>query len=70
MDEMCDLTYKVEITISGNYPEESQRYVMVSCSGDGGLVHMIDVFKAALIAAGFETKIVKKLNKLYACDDE
>jgi hypothetical protein len=52
-NRMDELTHKVEITISGNYPHGTKQHSSVSISGDGGLDHMIEAFKAALIAAGF-----------------
>lgn len=58
---MDELTHKVEISISGNYPHGAKQHAFVSISGDGGLDHMIDAFKAALIAAGFSMDTAKKL---------
>ena len=61
---MDELTHKVEITISGNYPHGNKQHAMVSLSGNGGLDHMIEAFKAALIAAGFSIGTAKKLDEL------
>lgn len=63
---MNELTHKVEITISGNYPHGARQHASVSVSGDGGLDHMIEAFKAALIAAGFAMDTAKKLDELDA----
>jgi len=61
MDEM---THKVEITISGNYPHGSKQHASVSIYGNGSLDHMIESFKCALIAAGFAMDTAKKLDDL------
>lgn len=66
MTEMDDITHKVEITISGHYRHGSKQHAMVSLSGDGGLDHMMEAFKAALIAAGFSMDTAKKLDKIGA----
>ena len=63
---MYEPTHKVEITISGNYTHGTRQHASVSISGDGGLDHMIEAFKAALIAAGFSTDTAKKLDELDA----
>lgn len=63
---MDELTHKIEITISGNYQHGSKQHASVSISGDGGLDHMIEAFKAALIAAGFSMDTAKKLDELDA----
>lgn len=61
---MNEPTHKIEITISGNYPHGSKQHAMVSLSGDGGLDHMIEAFKAALVAAGFSMDTAKKLDEI------
>ena len=58
---MDDLTHTIEITIRGNYPHGVKQHSSVSISGDGGIDHMIDAFKAALIAAGFTAKTVQRI---------
>ena len=63
---MDELTHKVEITISGIYPQGTKQYASVALCGDGGLDHMIEAFKAALIAAGFAMDTAKKLDELDA----
>ena len=65
-NRMEELTHKVEITISGNYPHGAKQHASVSISGDGGLDHMIEAFKTALIAAGFAIDTAKKLDELDA----
>lgn len=63
---MDELTHKIDITISGNYPHGSKQHAHVSLSGDGGMDHMMEAFKAALIAAGFSMDTAKKLDELDA----
>ena len=63
---MDELTHKVEITITGNYPHGSKQHAHVAISGDGSLDHMIEAFKTALIAAGFALYTAKKLDELDA----
>lgn len=58
---MEKLTHKVEITISGNNPLQ---HATVSIDGDGGIEHMIEAFKAALVAAGFAIDTAKKLDEM------
>lgn len=55
------LTHTIEITIHGNYPHGVKQHSSVSISGDGGIDHMIDAFKAALIAAGFTAKTAQRI---------
>lgn len=63
---MDDLTHTIEITITGNYPHGGKQHASVSLSGDGGLDHMIEAFKASLIAGGFSMETAKKLDELDA----
>ena len=57
-----ELTHTVTITVTGNYPHGSKQQASVSMSGDGGLDHMLDAFRAALVAAGFSTDTAAKLD--------
>jgi len=57
-----ELLHKVEITVSGNYTHGQKQHAMVSISGNGDLNHMIESFKAALIAAGFALGTAAKLD--------
>lgn len=57
-------THKVEITVSGNYTHGQKQHAMVSIGGNGDLNHMIESFKAALIAAGFAMDTAAKLDGL------
>ena len=61
-----DMTHTVTITVTGNYPHGAKQHASVSMSGDGGLDHMIEAFKASLVAAGFSTETAAKLDSLQA----
>lgn len=59
-------THFVQITVTGTYPHGGKQQASVSLSGDGGLDHMIEAFKAALVAAGFSVQTAMLLDKLDA----
>lgn len=59
-----ELTHTVEIAVYGNYPTGQMLHAKVQISGDGGLDHMIEAFKAALVAAGFLLDTAKQLDEL------
>ena len=61
-----DMTHTVTITVSGNYPHGQKQHASVTINGDGGLDHMIEAFKAALVAAGFALDTAKKLDEIDA----
>ena len=61
-----DMTHTVTITVTGNFPHGAKQHASVSMSGDGGLDHMIEAFKASLVAAGFRTETAAKLDALEA----
>jgi len=61
-----DMTHTVTITVTGNYPHGAKQHASVSMSGDGGLDHMIETFKASLVAAGFSMETAAKLDALEA----
>ncbi len=46
-------THTVTITVTGRYHHGEAQHASVTIAGDGGIDHMIDAFKAALVAAGF-----------------
>jgi len=48
-----DLTHAVTVTVFGLYDRGPEEHVSVTIRGDGGLTHMVDAFRAALIAVGF-----------------
>ena len=64
MSDMDYLTHKVEITITGNYPHGSKQHATVSIAGDGGIEHMLEAFRAALVAAGFALETAKKIGEI------
>lgn len=57
-----DLTHTVTIAVSGNYPHGAKAHASVTLSGDGGLDHMIEAFKTALVAAGFSLAVAARLD--------
>jgi len=61
-----EMTHTVTITVSGNYPHGQKQHASVTINGDGGLDHMIEAFKAALVAAGFALDTAKKLDEIDA----
>lgn len=47
-------SHTVTITVAGRYPHgKEQQLSWVTVAGDGSLDHMLDTFRAALVAAGF-----------------
>lgn len=58
---MDDLTHKIEITITGNYPHGQKQHATVSVSGDGSIEHMLDTFRAAMVAGGYSTEMAQRL---------
>lgn len=61
-----DLTHTVTITVTGKYPHGSREHCSVTLAGGGDLDHMIEAFKASLVAAGFSTETAAKLDALQA----
>ncbi len=59
-----DLTHRVTITIIGKYMHGEKEHASVSINGDGGIEHMFDAFKVALLAAGYPMVVVNKLDEL------
>lgn len=57
-----DMTHTVTITVSGNYPHGQKQHASITINGDGGLDHMIEAFKAALVASGFALDTAAKLD--------
>ena len=59
-----DLTHEVIITINANYSHGKKQHAQITMAGNGNLDHMIEAFKAGLVAAGFSTDTAKKLDEL------
>lgn len=57
-----DMTHTVTITVTGDYPHGPKQHAQVTVSGDGGLSHMIESFRAALVAAGFSMDAARNLD--------
>lgn len=60
----CKPTYTVVITVFFDHPAGQRQQNSVSISGSGNLDHMIDAFKASLIASGFSLGAVKVMDEL------
>ena len=61
---MEDLTHNIAVTITGSYPHGARQHATVALAGNGGLEHFIEVFKMMLLAGGFSTDLVRKLDEL------
>lgn len=62
---MDELTHVISITITGRYPhgrEHEQAHVRMAGTCDTD--HFIEVFKAAMVAAGFSTQTAAKLDEV------
>jgi hypothetical protein len=57
-------SHTVHVLVCGSYPHGQQQHVSLEISGDGGLDHMLDTFRAALVAAGFSTEVASRLDIL------
>lgn len=55
-------THTVRIIVTGRYIHGEATHVEVSVAGDGGLDHVLDAFKAALVAAGFAMSTAARLD--------
>lgn len=53
--------HTVTVTIRGNTTHSGKQVALVEIGGDGSLDHILDAFKAALVAAGFSTVTAGKL---------
>lgn len=60
---MREQTHVVTITIDTKYVHGSNQRVSVQIDGDGGIKHMIEVFRVTLLAAGFGLETVKKMEE-------
>lgn len=57
---MDDLTHKIEVIITGYYQHGGKTHSSVTVSGDGGIDHMLSTFKAAFVAAGYDSSTADK----------
>ena len=55
-------THTVTITVTGHYSHGPAQHAQIALAGDGGLDHMLDAFKAALVAAGFAMATAAQLD--------
>jgi hypothetical protein len=58
---MTTNTHTVAVTITGQYPHGAQPRASVTVAGDGSIDHMLDAFRAALVAAGFAAQTAAQL---------
>lgn len=60
------LTHRVTITVTGRYAHgREQEHATVTLAGDGSLDHMLDAYRAALVAAGYSPDTARRLE---VCD--
>ena len=57
-----DLTHTVTVTVTGNYAHGPKQHATVMMAGAGDVEHMLDAFRAAMVAAGFSTALAAKLD--------
>jgi len=55
-------THTVKIEVVGMYQHGAKTHASVSVTGDGSIDHMIDTFRAALVAAGFSSDTASRLD--------
>jgi hypothetical protein len=55
-------THSVTVIVCGNYPHGQKQHAKVEIAGDGSLDHVIDAFRAALVAAGFSVGVAQQLD--------
>ena len=59
-----ELTHTITIEVTGRYPHGLAQSAMVRISGSGDLDHMLETFRAALVAAGFSSGMAERLDVL------
>ena len=55
-------THTITVAVDGRYPHGGTQRATVVVAGDGGLDHMLDTFRAALMAAGYSARIAESLD--------
>ncbi len=56
-----ELTHRVVIEVYADYPSGEKLQSIVTVCGDGGLDHMLDSFRASLVASSFSAGIASQL---------
>lgn len=57
------MTHTIEIKVSAEYQHSKDKEEsIVKITGDGGIEHMLDAFKASLVAAGFSIEFARHLS--------
>lgn len=59
---MTELSHVITVTVVGRYPHGEKQHASVTVAGDGSLDHMLDTFKASLVAAGFSAATAERLD--------
>lgn len=56
-----DMTHTTKIVINGIYLDKEIEQIALKIAGDGSIDYFIDVFRAALVAFGFEAETAERL---------
>lgn len=56
-----ELTHKVVIEVYADYPSGEKMQSIVGVYGDGGIDHMLDAFRASLVASSFSADTASRL---------
>ena len=62
MSDSIDPIHTVTVTVAGRYPDGRQDEASVTVNGGGDIDHMLMVFRAALVAAGFPEEVAVNLD--------
>ena len=62
MSDINDMTHTVTVIVTGRYPDGRREESNVTVSGCGDIDHMLMVFRAALVAAGFPEEVAVNLD--------
>lgn len=63
---MDDLTHNITFTIftiNGNYHHGEKQHATFTLAGDGSMDHLFEVFKMAIVAAGYSLEAAQKLSE-------
>jgi hydrogenase maturation factor len=56
------MTTRITVLVEEQSAFVNRQYVSVAIDGDASIDHFLDVFKAAMIAAGFAPKTVQRID--------
>ena len=57
-----DMTHTTKIIINGIYFDKEVQQIALKIAGDGSIDYFIEVFKAALVAFGFDAETAQRLS--------